>query len=219
VSGDRAPVVAAVRQLPGVSSAEADYEPSGAVTALRVGLSPGVDRLAVEAAVRRVSRAHFGAALDRERVRIVDVGTSLEQAGASGGRPQAVPATGSARLRILCTDVTTAGGQVTARVVLSGTEGTTTGLAHGVVGGGGVRRAVATATLRALDSLLPEAGLTLDHVQASAQDDVVLVRLSLIAADGEQALVGAALVRHDESDAVVRATLDAVNRLVGALRD
>jgi hypothetical protein len=218
VSGDGAPVVAAVRQLPGVSSAEADYEPSGAVTALRVGLSPGVDRLAVEAAVRRVSRAHFGAALDRERVRIVDVGTSLEQAAASGGRPQAVPATGSARLRILCTDVTTAGGQVTARVVLSGTGGTTTGLANGVVGRGGVRRVVATATLRALDSLMPEAGLTLDDVQ-SAQDDVVLVRLSLIAADGEQALVGAALVRHDESDAVVRATLDAVNRLVKARRD
>ncbi len=219
MSGDGAPVVAAVRQLPGVSSAEADYEPGGAVTALRVGLSPGVDRLAVEAAVRRVSRAHFGSALDRERVRIVDVTTSPQQAGTSGERPLAVPETSAARLRILRTDVTTVEGQVTARVTLSSSGRTTTGLAHGVVGGGGARRAVATATLRALDGLLPEAGLELDHVQASAQDDVVLVRLSLVTADGEQALVGAALVPHDMSDAVVRATLDAVNRRVEALLD
>jgi hypothetical protein len=219
VSSDATPVVSALRQLPGVSSAEADHEPGGGVTALRVALAPGVDRLAVEAAVRRVCRAHFGGTHDEDRVRIAPATAARQDAEASPEPPPAAPATPGGRPHVLRTDVTTEGAEVTATVVLAVASRTGTGLCRGVVTGGGVRRAVATATLRALQGLLPgPVHLELEDVHAQrAQDDVVLVRLSLVSERGAQPLVGTALVRHDESDAVVRATLDAANRRVGAL--
>lgn len=214
-------MVAAVRQLPGVSAAEADHGPGGDVTALRVWISAGSDRRAVEAAVRRVSTAHFGSDPGQERVLVVEAadaaapelsGTSVE-----GGPPSA--AAHGARPQIVRTVVETAGADFTATVVLSARSRTEIGRATGLVAGGGGRRTVASATIRALEGLLAEdVRLETEHVEIQrAQVHLVLVRLRLLSATGEQPLTGAALVRSDEHDAVVRATLDATNRRVEAL--
>jgi predicted secreted protein len=79
---------------------------------------------------------------------------------------------------------------------------------------------VAEATLRAVEGLLTQPlHLELEHVERSdaGAAPVVLVHVSLVSNQGVQRLAGSAVVHDDESGAVVRAALDAVNRRVEAL--
>jgi hypothetical protein len=73
------------------------------------------------------------------------------------------------------------------------------------------RRAVVCATLEALEGLLP---FPVAYEDAS----VVLVgnrRLALVSLDkGDDTLVGSAIVRTDQDDAIARATLDCLNRFL-----
>jgi hypothetical protein len=76
-------------------------------------------------------------------------------------------------------------------------------------------RAVATATLRALgDVVSPEVRLEVDAVALAPVGDgtVALVRVIWLTADGADHLTGSSEVRDDARHAVIRATLDAVNR-------
>jgi hypothetical protein len=79
---------------------------------------------------------------------------------------------------------------------------------------------VAVAALRALEELLRE-GATLEleavHVHRAEGEPIVLVRLTLQDGPALHDLTGSAAVRGDESDAVVRAVLDAANRRIEAL--
>jgi hypothetical protein len=83
-----------------------------------------------------------------------------------------------------------------------------------------VQRAVAMATLRAVDDVLAGRGrVELVHVEVApvADEWVAVVVARLIGPDGVEAterLTGAAVVREDVRQAVIRAALDAVNRRV-----
>lgn len=73
------------------------------------------------------------------------------------------------------------------------------------------RRAVVCATLEALNGLLP--------FEVAFEDVSIVVvgnrRLALVSLDkGDDSLVGSAIVRTDEDDAIARATLDCVNRFL-----
>jgi hypothetical protein len=81
----------------------------------------------------------------------------------------------------------------------------------------GVWRAVAEATVGALGELTGDqlhAGI--DRVSVSSQDDPAMatVLVSVLSDRGEETLLGASLVRDDPEGAVMRATLDALNRRV-----
>jgi hypothetical protein len=81
----------------------------------------------------------------------------------------------------------------------------------------GVWRAVAEATIGALGELTGDqlhAGI--DRVAVSSQDDPAMatVLVSVLSDRGEETLLGASLVRDDPEGAVMRATLDALNRRV-----
>ena len=76
-------------------------------------------------------------------------------------------------------------------------------------------RAVATATLRALSSVVSdEVRLEVDAVAITPVGDgtVALVRVIWLTAEGAEHLTGSSEVRDDARHAVIRATLDAVNR-------
>jgi hypothetical protein len=74
-------------------------------------------------------------------------------------------------------------------------------------------RSVARATLQGLNELLSQ-DLDLDSVQVLP---VGSSRLAVVTLGREgEILVGSALVRLDEHDAIARATLDAVNRTIAA---
>jgi hypothetical protein len=88
-------------------------------------------------------------------------------------------------------------------------------VARGVPTADGVLRAVAEATLRAVRMLCGRgvlAGVDAVAVRLAGDPPLAEVAVSILSDRGEERLVGAALVRGDVERAVMRATLDAVNR-------
>jgi hypothetical protein len=84
-------------------------------------------------------------------------------------------------------------------------------------------RSAAEATLRALDDVLAGVALAridwLDSSQSPSFDQPHIMHVAVLfrTADGEDLLIGSAVIRGVEYEAAVRATLDAVNRQVEML--
>ena len=104
---------------------------------------------------------------------------------------------------------------VRAKVRLSHDGRECVGEAEGAPSPAAQQRTVATATLRALDPLLP-VGIRLEidavMMQPFGDSTVALVRVIWVTKDGSEHLTGSAEVSDFPRDALIRATLDAVNR-------
>ena len=108
-----------------------------------------------------------------------------------------------------------AGFDVTATVTLAADGRTAVGEARGLASPSGVHRAVATATLRAVEQLIGDSiRVELEHLEVTTMgaEKTVVVLLTLLTRQGSEPLTGAAAVRDDVRQAVIRATLDALNR-------
>jgi hypothetical protein len=101
---------------------------------------------------------------------------------------------------------------VTARLELDGRV--VAGEAAGAPTARGLRRAIADATVRAIGELTrTPLRAQVDRVSVGGNDPAaVSVVVSLLSGRGEELLLGAAIVRDDVEHAVMRATLDALNR-------
>lgn len=89
------------------------------------------------------------------------------------------------------------------------------GAVEGAPSPAALHRSVAGATLRALDGLLPsDIRLEVDAVSMMPISDgtVAVARVIWVNSDGAAHLTGSSEVRDDPREAVIRATLDAVNR-------
>ena len=182
------------RAVPGVASVEEQSD------ALRVRLQPGADAAGVALAVGRL--------LAGDTSRAPRAGLTIPAARRPG------------RAQIVQLDVTTDGGGFRAAVALSCAGRTASGSARSVVTTTGTRWAAAAATLQAVEGLLPgSTHVELEHVERSdaGGQPVVLVHVSLVCPAGVQRLAGSAVVREEEGAAVVRATLDALNRRIEEL--
>lgn len=142
--------------------------------------------------------------------------------------PQLVPRTRSAgrhsavgsrlvieRLRFRSTNL-----EVHSAVTLGLAGRSAVGEASGAATSGGILRAVAAATLRAVEQLADApVRVDVEHLEriATGPESTVVVWLTMLTASGSTRLTGAAAVRDDVRQAVVRATLDAVNRRLGPL--
>lgn len=127
----------------------------------------------------------------------------------------AVPQPRGSRPSIARMHLVSAGLDVTASVTLSSGTGTATGEARGLASQSGVHRAVAVATLRAVEELIGGvARVELEHLEITPMgtERTVVVLLTMLTAAGSEPLTGAAAVRDDVRQAVIRATLDALNR-------
>ncbi len=105
--------------------------------------------------------------------------------------------------------------QMWATVHLTRGESTHTGSAGATATGSGAHRAVAAATARAAESALGgDVRLDVEAVDVLGvgQDQVGIVIVTLLTERGVDRLTGAALVRGDGGETIVRATLDALNR-------
>jgi hypothetical protein len=205
---DNRDLVEALRALPGVTDADVTPDEDGGLGTLRLDLEPGVDEAAVASNVGRVLREQFGLGVDADRVQII------EDAVLDPTAP-AVPAQRAARPSIARMHLVSSGLDVTASVTLSSGERTAVGEARGAASQTGVHRAVASATLRAVEELVDgQVRFELDHIEVTPMgtERTVLVALTLLTGRGTERLTGAAGVREDVRQAVIRATLDALNR-------
>lgn len=204
-----------------------------------VELEPGhvevVDGAGPTGVIRLVEEDVAGNLLLGEEIEAVDVGALLAELDPGPGprfRPEVLasamrhpaglalddpaPESGaSGRLAVAQLTLTADGLGVVVRVTLVQGGRERSGSAEAPPTSAAVHRAVASATLRALDGVLGAAvRLEVDGVTTAAVGDatVALVRVIWTTADGTEHLIGSSEVRGDPRQAVIRATLDAVNR-------
>jgi hypothetical protein len=223
------------------AGAVGEVAPGGDAGTLRLSLLPGADEVAVATEVNRILHDQFGLAVDAGRVQVVEEPAiapvrHLEAVGDEGlppplGLPGAIPGgsqwtadlpvvTRGGRLLIHRMQVVSAGVGVTTAVTLGFGADTYVGESEGLSTAPSVQRCVAEATLRAVEAAAGErASFQLAEVDVVALggDQVVVVCVEMTASWGTERLMGASAVREDARQAVIRATLDSINRRLEAV--
>ncbi len=212
---DKRALVAALKAVRGVVGAEVAPDDAGGLGTLRLDLASGADEAVVAEQVGRVLREDFGLGVDADRVELVQPVRQSVEEHVSADRAGGLASRVALRPSIAKMHLLSAGLDVTASVTLLSGERTATGEARGLASQSGVHRAVAVATLRAVEELLHGAArVELEHLEITPMgtERTVVVLLTLLTAHGSEPLTGAAAVRDDVRQAVIRATLDALNR-------
>jgi hypothetical protein len=187
----------AVEKLRGVRGARADLGPTGRPS-VRALVLPESDPTAISGAIDSLARSG-GVDLAPDSIEIL-------RADLPG------PAGRTRRRRLASLSVTRSDDGFTVRVTLALDGDVLVGEAEAPRGRRFEMRAVALAILDGLGALI-ELQAQLDSVNLLQVGDT---RLAIVQLTTEtDSLIGSALVRYDEHDAVARATLAAVNRLVG----
>jgi hypothetical protein len=127
------------------------------------------------------------------------------------------PSLGRTRLLIHRMQLVSARQGVTSEVTLALSGAEHTGTAGAATTPTSVHRSVAQATLRAVeDALQGQVRFELEHVETATlgTDNAVLVEVSMITRYDSERLTGVSAVRDDARQAVIRATLDALNRRI-----
>lgn len=224
LSADTAAIVAALRAVPGVADARIEPADDGADGMLHLILEEGSDDALVTDRVTELLRSGFGLGVDVARIQLLN-----DPEPARGRQPvrspwpaataQRAPDAGS-RLVIERVQLRSAGLEAQCAVTLGLSGRTAMGEATGVASRSGMLRAVSAATLRAVEALAGSpVRLEIEHLEliVTGAESTVVVWLTMLTGSGTTRLTGAAAVRQDVRQAVVRATLDALNRRLGPL--
>jgi len=207
-----------LKRLPGIIAASVVTGPDAVPNEIHVLAEPGKPPKQVVRDVQSFAMLKLGLDIDHRIVSVVQIGS--DDFGVVVQHDQHDPAAGDLddnlpRPAIGSIMVRTAGNEAEALVTVSATGGHLfDGRAVGPSGAAHRHRLVAQATLNALEELL---GSTADvesaQVVAAGSREVALTVLSVVVPRlGEQLLTGSAMVRGDESEAVARSVLDALNR-------
>jgi hypothetical protein len=184
----------AVGKLRGVRGARADLDATGAPL-VRVLVVPESDPAAIQGAISRLARS--------AGVTLAPTSVEVLRADLPGARR-------SRRRRLSSLSISRNDDGFTARVGLALDGDVLLGEVHGPTGRSFEMRAIARAVLEGLGGLL-DRPTQLDSVHLLQVGDTRLAVVQVTT--DEDMLVGSALVRLDEHDAVARATLAAINRL------
>jgi hypothetical protein len=227
-----------IRQIPGVRAASVVTDAQAHPTEVHVLAAPGKPAKQVVRDVQSLAMAQFNIDLDhrivsvvqiedessasgagRERVEILDL--TAETGDQTAERPEVIaPAEvleeieAQARPVITEIGVRSTGAEIEVEVRLSLDGDTFVGIERGAAAASARPRLVASATLNALDDLLgtPTAVESASVVETGTHAVALVVLTLSLPRIGAQSVAGSAVVRGDETDAVARAVLAAVNR-------
>jgi hypothetical protein len=208
-----------LKRLPGIIAASVVTGPDAVPNEIHVLAEPGKPPKQVVRDVQSFAMLKLGLDIDHRIVSVVQIGgdefpLALNQAegsmgdGGDGDLAVPRPSIGSIMIR-------TAGAEAEALVTVTATGGHVfEGRVVGPAAATHRSRLVAQATLAALGELLGStADVESSQVVPAGNREVALTVLSVtVPRLGEQLLTGSALVRGDESEAVARSVLDALNR-------
>jgi hypothetical protein len=108
--------------------------------------------------------------------------------------------------------------KVTVALQLGGVE--YDGVAQGAASTMGRLRLVATATLNAVERIIPEThSFALEDITAVklGRETIVVTSIAILGNTSDETYAGCAIVKDDEREAIVRSVLDAVNRRLSFL--
>ncbi len=197
-----------IRRIKDVISARVMLGADGTVEEIHVLASGGRN---VKQLVRDVESTVMtqGTAVDHKKISIAQLTPETDDANMD-------------RLKVLGITVVHNGRAIESRVKLQYRGAPVEGNAAAPATSTGKLRSLAEATLRAVVQCLPAPSPSLSiedcHVGPVGQRLTASVVVNELDDSGERTLLGSCLVRQDESDAVVRATLDAINRRLALLQ-
>lgn len=217
-----------IRQIPGVRAVSVVTDAQAHPTEVHVLAAPGKPAKQVVRDVQSLAMAQFDLDLDHRIVSVVQIEDEPGQVAVDAGdiavEVDQEPADqvlqeieAQARPEISEIGVRSTGSEIEVEVRLTLDGDTFVGIERGAAAASARARLVASATVSALDELLGiPAAVESAAVVETGTHAVALVVLTLsVPRLGAQSVAGSAVVRGDETDAVARAVLSAVNRRLG----
>jgi len=215
-----------IRQIPGVRAVSVVTDAQAQPTEVHVLAAPGKPAKQIVRDVQSLAMAQFDLDLDHRIVSVVQI----EDETAATDDDEAVidvsdaPADelleqieAQARPMISEIGVRSTGSEIEVEVRLELDGDTFVGIERGAAAASARPRLVAAATISALDELLglPAAVESAAVVDTGTHPVALVVITISVPRLGAQSLAGSAVIRGDETDAVARAVLSAVNRRLG----
>ena len=217
-----------IRQIPGVRAASVVTDAQANPTEVHVLAAPGKPAKQVVRDVQSLAMAQFDIDIDHRIVSVVQIEDEPRTPDAPGPEDEVPQLTepseqvleeieAQARPVISEIGVRSTGSEIEVEVRLTLDGDTFVGIERGAAAATARARLVASATMSALDELLGiPAAVESAAVVETGTHAVALVVLTLsVPRLGAQSVAGSAVVRGDETDAVARAVLAAVNRRLG----
>lgn len=217
-----------IRQIPGVRAVSVVTDAQAEPREVHVLAAPGKPAKQVVRDVQSLAMAQFDIDLDHRIVSVVQIEDETGAGPGGGGTDDAAPAATSAaqvideieaqaRPVISEIGVRSTGSEIEVEVRLELDDDTFVGIERGAAAASARPRLVASATISALDELLglPVAVESAGVVDTGAHSVALVVLTLSIPRIGPQSVSGSAVIRGDETDAVARAVLAAVNRRLG----
>ena len=204
----------ALRHLPGVKAASVVTGPDAVPTEVHVLATPGKAPKQVVRDVQSLALARYDIDIDHRIVSVVQIGDDEVRMVVDEEVPEEPAADPVVRPSLAAVMVRSGGGETQATVTLRIGDQVFEGNSQGPAGRSHRSRLVALATVEAVAELLGQpCEVESSTIVATGTREVALAVLTLmVPRTGEQVLTGAAVVRGDEADAVVRSVLAALNR-------
>ena len=199
-------------QVSEIKAARVVASPDGVIQEIHVLALPTKSPKQIVRDIESTVMAAFGIAVDHKKISIAQLGVEA--------LPEEAAGVSEVRARIHEINATVAGVHAAVTVTLEIDGDLYPGESSGPASQTGRQRLVALATLNAVEQYahgaLSFALEDVDIIQLG-REQVAVSCVTLVSPLGEQAYAGSALVRQNEKDSIVRATLDAINRRLGFL--
>lgn len=209
-------IEAAIAEVGEIKAARVVVDLEGSIQEIHVLALPSKQPKQLVRDIESALMARFGIPVDHRKISIALLGRDMVDAAPKQEQPRETVV----RPRIVSINASVSGLQASASVTLEMGGSEFVGMASGPASHTGRMRLVAQAALESLGQYVADA-------TTFALEDVAIVPLgreraaiaciSLVTQYGEQSFTGSALVRQNDSDSIVRATLDAINRRMGLL--
>ncbi len=196
----------AIKQIKSVIAARIKVDYQGEIEEVHILAASGRAPKQIVRDVESILVAQFDLQIDHKKISVAQVEDDEDGTFAiiESSRPKLIGVT-----------LRTVNGMAEVKVELLTGNKIIEGIAQGPSSAHNKLRLFVEATLKALSPLTLEKFIFVTEdvrVTQLAKQQIALVSITMITSSGEQSLTGCALVRNDDREAVVKATLDAVNR-------
>lgn len=209
-------IEAAIAQVGEIKAARVVADLDGAIQEIHVLALPSKPPKQLVRDIESTLMARFGLPIDHRKISIAQLGREMVES-------EEIEQTASAaesRARIVSVNFSVSGIVASAVVTLEIGDTEYTGRATGPASETGRMRQVSMAALDALTQCIGDRNaFALEDVMICqlGRERVAVACVCLVSRYGEESFTGSALVRQSDSDSIVRATLDAINRRMGLL--
>ena len=196
----------AIKQIKGVIAARIKVDSQGEIEEVHIMAGSGRAPKQIVRDIESLLIAQFDLQIDHKKISVAQVEDDED------GTFTMVEST---RPKLVGVTLRTVNGMAEVKVELLTGEKIIEGIAQGPFSAQNKLRLFVEATLQALSPLTLDKFLFVTEdvgITQLAKQQIALVSITSITTAGEQSLTGCALVRNDDREAVVKATLDAVNR-------